>query len=317
MGRPRGRLLLAGTVIALMVITPSTGISAPGGLPGGIPAGAPVTDELQISTNTGDEVTGSFARGAGIVEFEAHRTSAVSANVTILVNGKKVTASRDLKAGTATWSGAGAAMLPEDREVLLALTTALNQQWLEPTRDQNGTIGGHRDLVLRMTMLLAEAPLGMPLDPRAVPRPVERTGASERSVVTAGVDPADASCLADVIATTDAGSDERREAVILCQYADDNGIWYMTCDTGYRELCHDASTHCWFCEWVHSGPASADCMGECGPGCWGLNIYSVDCGDHDQCGRVHGGSYDPWDVNCGDEYSEASDDFIWGWPNCF
>ena len=311
MDKPRSRLFLAGTVIALMVMTPTTGMSAPGG----IPAAAPVTDELQISTNTGDEVTGSFARGASIVEFESHRTSAVSASVSILVNGKKVTASRDLKAGTATWSGAGAVMLPDDREVLLGLTTALNLEWLEPTRDQKGTLGGHRDMVLRMVMLLAEAPLGMPLDAQVTPRPVERT--LERTPEMIGVEPADLPCVSDVIATTDAGSDERREAVIQCQAADDNGIWYMTCDTGYRAICHDATTHCWGCEWVHSGPASFECMGECGPGCWGLNIYSVDCGDHDQCGRVHGGSYDPWDANCGDEYSEASDDFIWGWPNCF
>lgn len=57
-------------------------------------------------------------------------------------------------------------------------------------------------------------------------------------------------------------------------------------------------------------------MGECGPGCNGLNIYTYDCGDHDRCGRVHGGSTNPWDSECGDEYFEADDDFIWGWPNC-
>jgi hypothetical protein len=48
----------------------------------------------------------------------------------------------------------------------------------------------------------------------------------------------------------------------------------------------------------------------------GLNIYTYDCGDHDRCGRVHGGSLNPWDAECGDDYWEADDDFLWGWPNC-
>jgi hypothetical protein len=33
--------------------------------------------------------------------------------------------------------------------------------------------------------------------------------------------------------------------------------------------------------------------------------------DHDQCGREHGGSTDPNDGSCGDEYWEADDDFLW------
>ena len=58
-------------------------------------------------------------------------------------------------------------------------------------------------------------------------------------------------------------------------------------------------------------------MGECGSGCDGLNIFTYDCGDHDRCGRVHGGSANPWDAECGDEYWEADDDFLWGYPNCY
>lgn len=308
MKKPGGRSVLAGMVVALLVVLPSPGVGA-------APGAAPDADPLQISHDSGDRVAGSFARGASTVVFEGNRTSAVSASVSIVVNNKKVTASRDLKSGTAYWSGGGATMLPDDREVLVALVAALDLHWIEPTSGQQDTLGSHRDLVLRLTMLLAEAPLGLRLDPQVVPRPGERK--LDRTFEMTGLAAAEESCLADVIATTEAGSDDRRDAVIQCQESNEDGILYFgSCSTTGRWICHDADGHCFLCEVVNSGPASSECLGECGPGCNGLNIYTYDCGDHDQCGRVHGGSLNPWDAECGDEYFEADDDFAWGWPNC-
>jgi hypothetical protein len=111
-------------------------------------------------------------------------------------------------------------------------------------------------------------------------------------------------------------SDERRDAVIQCQQSNEDGIWYFGCNTADRVMCHDADSHCFLYEWVSSGTGSPGCLGECGPDCNGLNIYTYDCGDHDRCGRVHGGSLNPWDAECGDDYWGADDDFLWGWPNC-
>jgi|GEM_PF-1268823 len=305
-----GRTLLAGMVVAWLVAAPMPGIGATGASATAAPA-----DELQITHDADGRVAGGFARGAGTVAFEGQRTSAVSASASIVVNGKKVTASRDLKAGTASWSGAGATLLPDDREVLVAMVKALDRRWIEQTREQRGTLGGHRDLVLRLTMLVAEAPLGLRLEPQLAPRPGERT--LERTFELTGVAPVEQSCLTDVIATTDAGSAERRDAIIQCQESNEDGILYFgSCATFGRTICHDADSHCFLCEVVNAGPASSGCLGECGPGCDGLNIYTYDCGDHDQCGRVHGGSLNPWDAECGDEYWEADDDFLWGWPNC-
>ncbi|HET8642854.1 MAG TPA: hypothetical protein VFM37_13020 [Pseudonocardiaceae bacterium] len=310
MKKPGGRSLLAGLAISLLIMAPTPGVAATDGAL----AAAPVADELQIAQDSADRVTGSFARGASIVSFDGQRTSAVSATASIVVNGKAVTAARDLRSGTASWSGGGAALQPDDRDALVALVKALDTHWLEPTRDQQGTLGGHRDLVLRMTMLLAEAPLGLALEPQVAPRPGERT--LEKKVDLTGASPAEESCLADVVATTAAGSAERREAIILCQESNEDGIWYFPCNTAYRTVCHDADSHCFLCESLLTGTGSSGCMGECGPGCDGLNIYTYDCADHDQCGRVHGGSLNPWDSECGDEYWEADDDFLWGWPNC-
>ena len=60
----------------------------------------------------------------------------------------------------------------------------------------------------------------------------------------------------------------------------------------------------------------SDCIGRCGSGCgswfsW-RSAWTKDCLDHDRCGRVNGGSTDPFDSECGDEYDEAADDYLFG-----
>lgn len=59
-----------------------------------------------------------------------------------------------------------------------------------------------------------------------------------------------------------------------------------------------------------------DCLGRCGSGCGSwfslASAWTKDCLDHDQCGRQLGGSTNPFDSNCGDEYSDAADDYLFG-----
>ncbi len=58
------------------------------------------------------------------------------------------------------------------------------------------------------------------------------------------------------------------------------------------------------------------CIGRCGSGCPGTftlaSAWTKDCLDHDRCGRVNGGSANPFDRECGDEYFEAADDYLFG-----
>ncbi len=61
------------------------------------------------------------------------------------------------------------------------------------------------------------------------------------------------------------------------------------------------------------------CIGRCGSGCGSTftiaSAWTKDCLDHDRCGRVNGGgsaSSNPFDRECGDEYFEASDDYLFG-----
>ncbi len=265
--------------------------------------------------SAGRSEAGTFTRSATVIRYEGVAETPVRAAATIrLSSGKTFTATRDLAEGTATWSGSGAALDPDEHLAFIGLSAAFNEKWVAPLKGTTATLPGQRDLVLRLSMLLAEAPVGLKIGTQQVERPVERR--TDQRYLPAGTPKAEA-CVTDVIATTDPDTAERSAAVMACQQSNEDGVLYFgSCSTTGRWICHDSNNHCFLCGSVTSGPGSSDCMGECGPGCNGLNIYTYDCGDHDKCGRDHGGSLNPWDSECGDEYWEADDDFLYGWPNC-
>ncbi|WP_299315700.1 hypothetical protein [uncultured Aquimarina sp.] len=57
------------------------------------------------------------------------------------------------------------------------------------------------------------------------------------------------------------------------------------------------------------------CMGRCGGDCgrwWIPSAWTKDCMDHDQCSNVNNASGGSGDRNCGDEFNEAADDYVFG-----
>ncbi|WP_430907333.1 hypothetical protein [Maribacter sp. 2-571] len=57
------------------------------------------------------------------------------------------------------------------------------------------------------------------------------------------------------------------------------------------------------------------CMGRCGADCgrwWIPSAWTKDCLDHDQCSNVNNSSGGSSDANCGDEFDEALDDYVFG-----
>ena len=57
------------------------------------------------------------------------------------------------------------------------------------------------------------------------------------------------------------------------------------------------------------------CMGRCGADCgrwWVASAWTKDCLDHDQCSAVNNASGGSSDPNCGDEFDEAADDYVFG-----
>jgi hypothetical protein len=276
------------------------------------PVSPPPTNGLIITTDSADRVTGRFTRGSSFVELESASYSPASASATLNVNGKLITVTRDLEAGTCTFEAEGVTLLPEDREVLLGLVNELSSTWIDTAGGTKNILPGHKDLAMRLAILMAEAPMGMKLTAHDVPRPAEST--LERTDTNLVEE-----CAADDIATTDPATEDRMVVADDCQQDDEDGIRYFSdCDTYERPICYDSRYTCFNCRGTESGPDSDDCMGECGPGCNGLNIYTYDCGDHDRCVRICGGNpINPLHADCSDEFLEAEDDFLWGYPNCY
>ncbi|SCL19709.1 hypothetical protein GA0074694_2786 [Micromonospora inyonensis] len=299
------KILVVGA--ALLLVTPPVTSAA-----SAAPVAEPLaSNDFRITASSASHDTGTFARSATVIEFAASAESAVSTEVTLSVGGKKFTASKDIASGSAQWSGEGAALQPDENLALDAFAKALESEWVEPASATKAPISLHRDLTIRLAMLLAEAPPGTRIGTQAVPRPAERYGDRKLPEGAAKVE----SCLKEGLFATVKDSAERRAVIAACQESNEDGIWYTGCNVNELVL-HDADSHCFLGETVYVGPASYDCMGKCGGGCFIITGYTYDCADHDRCGRVHGGSTDPWDSECGDEYWEADDDFLWSTNQC-
>ncbi|GAA1875108.1 hypothetical protein GCM10009687_48940 [Asanoa iriomotensis] len=278
-------------------------------------AAAPIaplaSNDFRVVASATDRDAGTFARSSTLIEFSAAARTAVAAETSLTVGGKKFTASKDIAKGVAQWSGANASLQPDDRLALAAFTKDLETKWVKPANLTKAPIPLHRDLTIRLAMLLAEAPVGTRIGTQDVPRPAERYG--ERPLP----DGAEAveSCLKEGAFATEPNSAERSAMVAACQESNEDGILYTGCNVN-AWVVHDADSHCFLGEVIYVGPASYDCMGKCGGGCFIITGYTYDCADHDRCGRAHGGSTNPWDSECGDEYWEADDDFLWSSNQC-
>jgi hypothetical protein len=285
------------------------------------PTGGPATaavpmlpladNDFRVTASSANHDVGTFARSATMIEFAAAARSAVSAEVKLSVGGKTFTASKDIAKGVARWSGGNVSLQPDDRAALGAFAGSLESAWVKPANATKTPISLHRDLTIRLAMLIAEAPVGSRIGTQDVPRPVERYGERQIPAGAAAVE----SCLKEGASATVPNSESRSAVVAACQQSNEDGILYTGCNVN-AWVVHDAGSHCFLGESIYVGPASYDCMGKCGGGCFIITGFTYDCADHDRCGRVHGGSTNPWDSECGDEYWEADDDFLWSTNQC-
>ncbi|MGH1339479.1 MAG: hypothetical protein ACRBFS_25400 [Aureispira sp.] len=65
----------------------------------------------------------------------------------------------------------------------------------------------------------------------------------------------------------------------------------------------------------YDGGGTYGCMGRCGANCgrwWIPSAWTLDCFEHDQCSLDYNASGGASHPDCGDEYLESADDYIWG-----
>lgn len=265
-------------------------------------------DGLRVTRASATELRATFGHSTTAITLTSRSPEVGVARSSVEVNGKTMTATRDLTAGTASWSGGDRALTPAEHAGLLALAAKVSKEWAAPAKAARRALPTHTDLLLRLVMLAAEAPPGVELGSQQADRPAMTL---ESPTTFTAREKQSATCVESALERTADSSAERQRALAACQQSDEEGIFYMACVRANRPLNHDAGSHCFLQESINSGPGSSECLGECGPGCNGIDTYTYDCGDHDRCGRVHGGSLNPWDSECGDEYFEADDDTLW------
>jgi len=158
----RRLIIVCGFVVAL-------GVNACGqaeqrtGEPGEAPQQPASESALEVEQESDDGLAGVFRHDATTVEFGAASTGEGAANARITWDEREVTANRDRAKQQFAWSGGDAVLTTEDRTVLRSLARAFQVQWGPAAGGGPSGVADQRDLLLRLSMLLAEAPLGVPL----------------------------------------------------------------------------------------------------------------------------------------------------------
>lgn len=226
-------------------------------------------------------------------------------------------AEADIDANVRTLNGLGHALSLNEKLALLALSIQLERQL--DTREK--ILPLHEDFLLRVSSYWSEAPVGWPLASRSIagPPPGQPLAVAEEIAEDA---PAQAA------AACASGGENFLECQSGCVH-DDDGITLLSnpCCCRNRSLWHDAQniigqcTIHGFCrESIRGGcDLPGDCLGRCGPECGAANgkgTYTLDCAEHDRCCRIHGACLNPDAIQCGDEFDDAADDFLFGATSC-
>lgn len=288
-------------------ITPSPASAAP------LATTESQSDPLDVE-ETDDTASLSFSHSRSTISASSGSIDVREHRVEIYVNDKRFRADLDEDTGEIEWGGGGETLDPADISALEALAVELHEAYLADPAAQTA-MSVHVERIIRLTLLLAEAPAGERIRDYVVPvTALWQVPASEEATSTPPAPEEECTAETGQAATGEMSSVAPDEMSVMaaatCQRADEDGIAFMSCRTLNRTLQHDAAGHCFLNESVRSGPGSPGSMGECGTGIVGIGTYTYDCGDHDRCGRVHGGSFNPWDSECGDEYREANDDYL-------
>jgi hypothetical protein len=222
-------------------------------------------------------VEGTLVTPTALVTFRAQSEDQVSGTIELGIDGVQVRASIDLVATTFTEDGGFGVLDTGHLHALLALRDAMIAA--DPAFVIDRLEGR---LVMRYADHLAEAPVGYELAAREV-------------VFATGVERVDRPASADA---DGCGGD---------------GVSCFSGTKGYAPAIYDQGQGSdGVCTSITAKYGDGgSCPGRCGAGCnWLDHDYTWDCLDHDKCLDQYGGSSaSPNNPNCGDEFTEAVDDW--------
>lgn len=274
---------------------------------------ATVARRVQITTRTDEEIRGVLTRNSMRLTFASRMETPSRAVLRLKVGNVVLDAEADLAADTRTLDGHDHGLTFDERMALVELTGELERS-LDPYRRR---LSPHEDFLFRLVSYWAEAPVGWPLQRRVIPllRPLA-PAMTQQASGHACLFGDESENLGDF--TDDCGDED------WCGCESETGIRYLEagCACYPYALEHDAANiHCFGVETVVAGCSlDAECLGRCGPGCGvffvdGKGSYTYDCAEHDRCCRRHGGCLIQ-NLQCGDEFDDAADDFLVGAQSC-
>lgn len=274
---------------------------------------------LVITKRTATEIAGEYGLAGSLVSFSMrHDQAANKVAGFVEVNGIRFDLERDLKVEKVRYTVNNQALNVEAKQTLVTLATEYDRSIGLFRARQNGV----EYLLGRVIAYFSEAPVGYVIPANEVTKTPMKT-----------VDPSDPSTELTtffdqrarlVVSCAAARASGDLVAAQACEVADQDGLsGIANCRpynfTNYHDACQTneppAAAHGFIGVTQPTGPCSTNCLGGCGPGCVIGQPFTRDCADHDSCCRDHGGCTDPNDVSCGDEYSDAADDFLFA-PCC-
>ncbi len=252
----------------------------------GTAAAALLTGRLEVRGEP-DRLDGEYVLGEDLASFLAEQREDGRVEARITVNGIAFDAIFDPAGPEVRLDGGGQRLPAPERAVLRSLVSELERRW-QPSRQ---TLTDPERTVFRLVLLLSDAPASFVFSAMTVRPNGAGSGGPAGAPIPGG-----------------------------CEDQDDGDNTYIDCPPHVGEVCYDACPiHGFLCEDANLGcDQTNECLGRCGAGCSsdGSGAYRQDCADHDACCRRHGDCLNPLDAECGDEYFEAADDFLFAEPNC-
>ncbi|NVJ01072.1 hypothetical protein HV824_23545 [Myxococcus sp. AM009] len=219
---------------------------------------------------------GTFSHDGSRVEFQSQALSADAVRLFVTVNGKRFDFEMDFSDGVLKSDGHEVVLSAQDRQALATFGFSLGSHLM-----QEGAPLRHELLVAVQAEYWSESPEGYVHRAKVMNADVSAmsNGNDGIACITKG-------------RTYTAVYDRGTAGAITSKTVVANSNWGPN-------VC---------------GGGDYNCMGRCGPGCgWGApSAYTLDCLDHDTCSHDLCSSDGASDVNCGDEFSNAQDDWSLG-----
>ncbi len=234
---------------------------------------------LQISEHTDRVIAGSYDAGDMIVRFSARMPAPHVGDVEVAVHDKTVAIHVDADSGDIVVDGQAAELAPDEVGALVSFNQAIDAYFGGPVEDSEAM---HESTLSSAAAYLAAAPAKTPL----VRVEQHVIGLARDVIYSRGDDGKKCISKGDTRTAKYDGDD-----------GDTNEVWVVGANGGQQ--------------W--NGDYS--CMGRCGEGC-GSYDWTQDCLEHDACSRHYYSTTGAFDHNCGDEYANASDDYLAWWKRC-